>query len=72
LTAAEDPPSGYARRWWVLATMTVCLLVVIMGNTILNVALPTLQRDLGATQAELQWAFDGSSWCSPACCSPGA
>jgi EmrB/QacA subfamily drug resistance transporter len=39
--------------------MTVCLLVVITGNTILNVALPTLQRDLGATQGELQWAIDG-------------
>jgi EmrB/QacA subfamily drug resistance transporter len=59
LTAADVPAPGYARRWWVLATMTVCLLVVIMGNTILNVALPTLQRDLGATQAELQWAVDG-------------
>ena len=53
-TTAEEAPPGYARRWWVLATMTVCLLVVIMGNTILNVALPTLQRDLDATQAELQ------------------
>jgi EmrB/QacA subfamily drug resistance transporter len=29
-----------------------------MGNTILNVALPTLQRDLGATQSELQWVVD--------------
>ncbi len=56
-TAQEAPP-GYERRWWVLATMTVCLLVVIMGNTILNVALPTLQRELGATQGELQWAVD--------------
>jgi EmrB/QacA subfamily drug resistance transporter len=58
VTAAEELPPGYARRWWVLATMTVCLLVVIIGNTILNVALPTLQRDLGATQGELQWAID--------------
>ena len=41
-----------------LATMTVCLLVVIIGNTILNVALPTLQRELDATQGELQWAVD--------------
>jgi EmrB/QacA subfamily drug resistance transporter len=56
-TGADLPP-GYERRWWVLATMTVCLLVVIMGNTILNVALPTLQRELGATQGELQWAVD--------------
>jgi EmrB/QacA subfamily drug resistance transporter len=54
----EHSSPGYARRWWVLATMTVCLLVVIMGNTILNVALPTVQRDLGATQGELQWAVD--------------
>ncbi|WP_245177156.1 MFS transporter [Geodermatophilus sp. DF01_2] len=55
--AAEERP-GYARRWWVLATMTVCLLVVIMGNTTLNVAIPTLQRELGATQGQLQWAID--------------
>jgi EmrB/QacA subfamily drug resistance transporter len=58
-TASSDElRPGYARRWWVLATMTVCLLVVIMGNTILNVALPTLQRELHATQGELQWAVD--------------
>jgi EmrB/QacA subfamily drug resistance transporter len=49
---------GYARRWWVLATMTICLLVVIMGNTILNVAIPTLQRELDATHGELQWVID--------------
>src|SRR3954468_21863801 len=54
----EDVSPGYARRGWVLTPMTVCLLVVITGNTILNVALPTVQRDLGATQGELQWAVD--------------
>ncbi len=53
-----EAPQGYDRRWWVLGTMIVCLLMVIMGNTILNVALPTLQRELGATQGELQWAID--------------
>ena len=57
-TATEQLPEGYARRWWVLATMIVCLLMVITGNTILNVALPTLQRELAATQGELQWAID--------------
>ena len=51
-------PAGYDKRWWVLATMIVCLLMVITGNTILNVALPTLQRELSATQGELQWAID--------------
>jgi len=57
-TAATEASPGYARRWWVLATMTVCLLVVITGNTILNVAIPTVQRELRATQGELQWAVD--------------
>jgi EmrB/QacA subfamily drug resistance transporter len=56
--ANESGRAGYEKRWWVLATMTVCLLVVIMGNTILNVAIPTLQRELHATQGELQWAVD--------------
>jgi len=56
--ATDELPAGYERRWWVLATMIVCLLMVIMGNTILNVALPTLQRELSATQGELQWAID--------------
>ena len=65
MTAAQRPaeataalPEGHERRWWVLATMIVCLLMVIMGNTILNVALPTLQRELDATQGELQWVID--------------
>jgi EmrB/QacA subfamily drug resistance transporter len=56
--AESGTPAGHERRWWVLATMTVCLLVVIMGTTILTVALPTLQRELDATQGELQWAVD--------------
>src|SRR3954469_22997207 len=56
-TGSETSP-GYEKRWWVLATMTVCLLVVIMGNTILNVAIPTVQRELNASQGELQWAID--------------
>ena len=58
VTAGAEEQPGYARRWWVLATMTVCLLVVIMGNTTLNVAIPTLQRQLGASQGQLQWAID--------------
>src|SRR3954468_16802411 len=57
-TPAPGTSAGYEKRWWVLATMTVCLLVVITGNTILNVAIPTVQRELDATQGELQWAVD--------------
>ena len=36
----------------------LCLLVVILDNTILNVALKTIQTDLNASQTQMQWAID--------------
>ncbi|MGI8628166.1 MAG: MFS transporter [Geodermatophilaceae bacterium] len=53
-----EPHSGHERRWTILGVLTICLIVVIMGNTILNVALRRIQEDLEATQGELQWAVD--------------
>lgn len=49
---------GHPRRWRVLSVLVVCLLVVVLDNTVLNIALPTIQRDLQASQAELVWAVD--------------
>ena len=49
------------RRWQILGVLVVTLLVVILDNTILNVALKTIQQDLGASQAELIWAVNGYS-----------
>ena len=46
------------RRWWTLAVLCLSLLVIGLDNTILNVALPTLQRDLDATASQLQWIVD--------------
>ena len=46
------------RRWAILGVLVVCLLVVILDNTILNVALRTIQQDLSASQGEMQWAVD--------------
>ena len=46
---------AYARRWWTLAVLCLSLLIVFVGNSSLNVALPTLSRDLGATESQLQW-----------------
>jgi EmrB/QacA subfamily drug resistance transporter len=50
--------TGYQRRWWALAVLCLSLVVLAMDNTILNVTLPTLARDLGATASQLQWMVD--------------
>lgn len=50
--------AGHPRRWAILGVLVTSLLVVVLDNTILNVALPTIQRDLGADQSELVWAID--------------
>ena len=43
------------RRWWALGAMSVSLIVVGLDLTVLNVALPTLATDLGASTSQLQW-----------------
>lgn len=48
----------HARRWGILAVLVVSLLVVVLDNTVLNVALKTLQDDLGASQSQLEWAIN--------------
>ena len=40
------------------ACSSTSLLVVVLDNTILNIALPTIQKDLGADQSQLVWAVD--------------
>lgn len=49
---------GHPRRWAILSVLVVSLLVVVLDNTILNIALPSIQRDLDASQGELVWAVD--------------
>ena len=48
----------YPRRWLALAVLALSLVVIGMDNTILNVALPTLVRDLDASASQLQWLVD--------------
>src|SRR5512139_2258091 len=45
-------------RWWGLVFICVSLLIISLDNTILNVALPSISRDLGASASELQWIVD--------------
>ncbi|MCD9625085.1 MFS transporter [Rhabdothermincola salaria] len=58
---APDLDRARRRRWLVLAVLSGCLALISLDNTIVNVALPRLQEDLGATQEELQWIVDGYS-----------
>src|SRR3954451_16723704 len=46
------------RRWWVLGALILAVVLVGLDATILNVALPTLAADLGASTAQLQWIVD--------------
>lgn len=46
------------RRWWTLAVLSLSLVLIGMDNTILNVAIPTLQREFSATSSTLQWMVD--------------
>ena len=53
-----EPDRAYRRRWWTLGVLCLSLLVIGLDNTILNVALPTLVRDLHANASQLQWIVD--------------
>ncbi|MFE9859421.1 DHA2 family efflux MFS transporter permease subunit [Streptomyces sp. NPDC005780] len=47
------------RRWWALGALVASMLVLGFDMTILNVALPTMAGELGATTGEQQWMADG-------------
>ena len=52
---ASNLSQKYRRRWWTLAVLSLSLLLVELDSTILNVALPTLQREFDASASALQW-----------------
>ena len=54
----EIEPSIYNKRWAILAVLCTSLMIVIIGNTALNVAIPTLARELEASTSSLQWMVD--------------
>ena len=58
LERSPGRPPPYARRWTVLVVLCLALLIVGVDGTIVNVALPHLVVDLGATSSQLQWIVD--------------
>src|SRR4051794_41480516 len=56
-----EDPAIYGRRWFLLAIMCTSLVLVVMSVSGMNVALPSLQRDLQAKASDLQWIVDAYS-----------
>lgn len=57
LPAGVDP-EVHRRRWLTLAVLCLSLIIIVMDNSILNVAIPALVRELGASTSQLQWIID--------------
>ncbi|NED50604.1 MFS transporter, partial [Micromonospora aurantiaca] len=51
----------HPRRWQILGVLCLSLFVVVVDNTILNVAIPSLLKDLDATTSDVQWMIDAYS-----------
>ncbi len=58
-SAISDTPVADPRRWWILAVMLTAEIMDLLDSTIVNVAGPSLQKDLGATPSQLQWIIGG-------------
>jgi len=47
------------RKWWTLGAMCFALFMIMLDNTVVNVALPSIQRDLNASISGLEWMING-------------
>ena len=57
-TASAEPPAGSdSRRWWALAVIAAATLLVVLDASIVNIALPSAQADLGVSDADRQWVL---------------
>ena len=47
------------RKWWTVASVSFALFMIMLDNTVVNVALPAIQRDLWIGVSELEWVVTG-------------
>jgi EmrB/QacA subfamily drug resistance transporter len=47
------------RKWWTVGAVAFGLFMIMLDNTIVNVALPSIQRDLKSSISELEWVVNG-------------
>ncbi|MCJ0892330.1 MFS transporter [Rhodococcus sp. ARC_M5] len=59
MTPVQDMHKPYPRRWSALVVLCLSLLIVVMANTSLLVAAPSMTLDLSLTSSDLQWVIDG-------------
>ncbi|WP_326698758.1 MFS transporter [Streptomyces sp. NBC_01754] len=64
-TAAERddlaPGGGHPKRWLILGVICLAQLTVLLDNTVLNVAIPSLNKELGASTTQVQWMINAYS-----------
>jgi EmrB/QacA subfamily drug resistance transporter len=58
LTSAAPPAASTDRRWTALVVLCAGMLMIILDQTIVNVALPSIQDDLGFSQSSLAWVIN--------------
>ena len=56
---STDEPEQSSRRWWTLAVVALAQLMVVLDATVVNIALPTAQADLGFSNDDRQWVEIG-------------
>ena len=62
VTSPDDAaPAGPAHRWWILAVVGLAQLMVVLDATVVNIALPSAQMDLGFSNADRQWVVTAYS-----------
>ncbi len=56
-SAPMDPPvrGGTGKRWWILSILGIAQLMIVLDSTVVNIALPTAQLDLGFSDTARQW-----------------
>ena len=57
----EIPPEVYHRRWVILGVLCTSLIIIVIGNTSLNVALPKMSEVLHLSNSQQQWVVDAYS-----------
>ncbi|MEU4242790.1 DHA2 family efflux MFS transporter permease subunit [Actinoplanes sp. NPDC026619] len=58
-TLAEKATDHRAGRWWALVVLAMAQLMVVLDGTVVNIALPTAQADLGFSDSGRQWVITG-------------